>query len=356
MNTLQSLYADRQHVKYLGRTYFHDNILWLALSGSGVEFDFKGRRLELFLQGDDNAPTPVTEDKARVAVFINDIRVADEMIVQSKTQLTLIDNDLTASYRVRILKLSEAPMSIVGISGLWADAGAQLTPAPEAARKIEFIGDSITCGYGIDDDNLEHTFSTATEDVTKAYAYLSARALQADYSMVSYSGHGIISGYTESDEPLLDELVPPFYPLVGFSRGTYEGEAVTRRAWDFHAFQPDLIVLNLGTNDDSYCQDIKERQEKFASQYTAFLKEIRSQNPQAVLLCSYGIMNDRLHPYLEKAVNDYKDQSGDTNIYRMEFRTQTEADGYVVDYHPSVRTHHGAAWMLVQKIKEIMNW
>ena len=356
MNILQTTCADRRHVKYLGRTYFSDNILWLALSGSGIEFTFQGRYLELYLQGDDNVSVQTTDDKARVAVFINDIRVADEMITKEETSLVLIDNPFAASYHVRVIKLSEAPMSIVGISRLAADTEAVFTPTEEAAHKIEFIGDSITCGYGIDDSNLEHAFSTATEDVTKAYAYLTAQALHADYSMVSYSGHGIISGYTETDEPKTSELVPPFYPLIGFSRGTYKGNAITNQSWDFSAFCPDLIVLNLGTNDDSYCQDIKSRQEEFALQYTAFLKELRTVNPHAVILCTYGIMNDRLHSYIEKAIADYKKQSGDNRIYQLHFTLQTEADGYVVNFHPSIKTHHMAAWTLVQKIKEIMNW
>lgn len=356
MKTKQTIYAERYYVKYLGRTYFSDNILWLALSGGGIEFTFQGRYLELHLQGDDNVSSQATDDKARVAVFINGIRVTDEMITKDETCLVLIDNSFPSDYHVRVVKLSEAPMSIVGISRLIADTDAIFIPIETSGCKIEFIGDSITCGYGIDDSNLEHAFSTATEDVTKAYAYLTAQAFHADYSMVSYSGHGIISGYTETDEPQLSELVPPFYPLVGFSRGTYKGKAITKEAWDFCTFSPDLIVINLGTNDDSYCQDIKSRQEDFAANYTAFLKEVRAYNPHAVILCTYGLMNDRLHPYIDKAVSDYQNESGDNNVYRMRFTLQTDEDGYVVNFHPSIKTHHMAAWTLVKKIKEIMNW
>lgn len=356
MNKLQTIYADKHHVKHLGRTYFHENTLWLALSGSGIEFSFYGKHLEMLLQGDDNAPSQTTDDKARFAIWIDGIRVTDELLTKSETHCILIDNPFPASYHVRMIKLSEAPMSIIGIGQLTADSAATITPVKESDRKIEFIGDSITCGYGIDDDDLEHAFSTATEDVTKAYAYLAAQALHADYSMVSYSGHGIISGYTETSEKVTDELLPPFYPLVGFSHGAYKGQALTAAAWDFTAFSPDLIVINLGTNDDSYCQDIKERQEEFADLYQAFLKEIRSNNPKAAILCSYGIMNERLYPYIENAVTSYKEQNGDKNIHLLRFTMQTDADGYVVNYHPSIKTHNAAAWALVQKIKEIMKW
>ena len=54
---------------------------------------------------------------------------------------------------------------------------------PEKPLKIEVIGDSITCGYGVDDEDENHQFTTATEDVTKAYAYKTAKALDAEYSI-----------------------------------------------------------------------------------------------------------------------------------------------------------------------------
>lgn len=356
MNTLQTIYADHHHVKHLGRVLFQDSILWLALSGSGIAFTFYGRHLELCLQGDDNADSPTQDDKARFAIWIDDIRVMDTTLTEPEMHCTLIDNTFPAAYHVRVVKLSEAPMSIIGIRQLAADDEAVFTPAKESERKIEFIGDSITCGYGIDDDNLDHAFSTATEDVTKAYAYLTSQALHADYSMVSYSGHGIISGYTETDEKKEEELIPPFYPLVGFSHGTYKGCALTDTPWDFSAFIPDLIVINLGTNDDSYCQDIISRQEEFSSQYRAFLKEVRDKNPRAVILCSYGLMNERLYPHIEKAVLSYRKECGDENIHLLRFTMQTENDGYVINYHPSIKTHNAAAWVLTQKIKEIMKW
>lgn len=60
--------------------------------------------------------------------------------------------------------------------------------------------DSITCGYGVDDEDRSHQFSTKTEDATKAYAYKTAQLLNADYSLVSYSGHGVVLGYTTREK------------------------------------------------------------------------------------------------------------------------------------------------------------
>ena len=96
-------------------------------------------------------------------------------------------------------------------------------PLPEKELKLEFIGESITCGYGIDDEDENHHFQTATEDATRAYAYKTAMALDADYSLVSYSGHGIISGYTENGQRLETHKVPDVYEKLGKTYGSANG-------------------------------------------------------------------------------------------------------------------------------------
>lgn len=353
---MQHITPTPQNIKLLGRTLFQDDILWLALSGSGIEFIFEGQYLEICLQGDDH--TAADGDHARIAVYINDERVLDEMIRSSQPRYTIIDEQTPMHCTVRLLKISEAPMSIVGIRELIADESASIHPAPAKAHRIEFIGDSITCGYGTDDDDLSHTFSTSTEDVTKAYAYRTAKALDADYSMVSYSGYGVYSGYVDEsiDVRNTSELVPPYYPLVGFSRGTYHGEAVTVTDWNFSCFKPEMIVLNLGTNDNSYCRSDAAREAEFIRCYQNFVTLVREKNPDAYILCTYGLMNCELIASIEEALIRYRQESGDEQISFLPLPTQTDADGYVVDYHPSLTTHCRAAEIVTSKIKEIMHW
>ncbi len=353
---MQSFNPTVNTVKYLGRTLSHNNILWLALSGSGIEFSYKGQYLEICLQGDDHAAA--REDHARIAVYIDNERVLDTMIRSSRQSYTIIDDPMPRTYTVRLIKLSEAPMSIVGIRELIADDAAKIEPTPAKSHRIEFIGDSITCGYGTDDNDMSHTFSTSTEDVTKAYAYRVAQILDADYSMVSYSGYGVYSGFTDenTDTRNVTELVPPYYPLIGFSRGTYLGETITMTDWDFRCFEPEIIVLNLGTNDNSYCGTNIQRQSSFASYYQDFLTLIREKNPDAYILCVYGLMNNELSPCIEKAIDQYRHSSGDDHISFFFLPTQTEDDGYVIDFHPSLDTHRKTASSVAAMIREIMGW
>lgn len=356
-------HAKEPWVKYLGRTLFLEDTLWCALSGSGIAFKVKGTCARILLAGDDKTRRQESDKKkdeaiqdegyARIAIYVNDKRVVDDCLTVPEKTYEIFCSKQEQEALVRVVKLSEAPMSLMGIKGIFVNEGAKVTPLEASPLKIEFIGDSITCGYGVDDENEEHHFSTATEDVTCSYAYLTAEQLSADYSMVSYSGHGIISGYTETDEKLLSELVPPFYPMVGHSFGLVGNKAVTEEAWDFTRFRPNVVVINLGTNDDSYCKDVKERQEEFASEYASFLEKVRQKNPDAFLLCAYGIMTDRLFPYIEKAAALYREKTKDARIDTLLLTTHVAADGYAADWHPSKKSHRKAAAELTAYLKEL---
>lgn len=345
--------ATRQHVRLIGRTCEYNEVLWLALSGSGVEFSFYGRKAEITIKGDSMAGSGNNE--ARIGIYVNGTRIVDDLVNEPMKRYTVFESETEENVTVKFLKLSEAAMSTVGIQEITVDAIEGIQPTPGNAYNIEFIGDSITCGYGVDDEDVAGTFSTATEDVTKTYAYLAAQRLQANYSMVCYSGYGIISGYTDNGEKLLTHLVPDYYEKVGKSEGKFDGTLAPQSvSWDFNQFVPELVVVNLGTNDDSYCKDDPDRQEDYTQQYVDFLKMIRRNNADATILCTLGIMGDRLYPCVEQAVSRYTEATGDRKIGTMKFDVQSAEDGYVVNMHPTEATHRKAADRLAAYIEEIM--
>lgn len=353
MNTFT---PDWSNVRPLGRTCQLPDSLWLAFSGSGAEFAFTGRRCDVTLAGDTTALPDATENLARIAIEVDGVRVADTLLNAPEKTCTVVDDSEARSHVVRIVKLSETAMSTCGVRAITVDAPS-IRPTPESSRFIEFVGDSITCGYGVDDPVAEHHFSTATEDVTKAYAYRTARALEADHSMVSISGYGIISGFSaDGDTRVPNQIIPAYYTKLGFSYGAYQGQTPADVSWDFSARQPDLIVVNLGTNDDSFTQDHQARQMEYAAACTAFLRVIRQHNPDAQILCALGIMGDRLYPWLEKAVQDYAAVTGDDRISCLRFAVQDPADGYAADWHPTAETHAKAAQHLTSAIREMMGW
>ncbi|QQZ64444.1 SGNH/GDSL hydrolase family protein [Paenibacillus sonchi] len=352
---MQVYKAKENNVKVIGRTHYCNNVLWLALSGGGVEFSFRGTKAVITLMGDAVASTG--NNLARIGISVNGKRMIDDQVDQPLKTYTVFESDTEQDVTVRITKLSEAAMSTVGIQEIAVDAADGIKPTPPKVHTIEFIGDSITCGYGVDDEHELHSFSTATEDVTKAYAYLTAEQLEADYSMVSYSGYGIITGYTENDEKLLTHLLPDYYEKVGKSEGKFDDCLLPQDVpWDFSKFTPDIIVINLGTNDDSYTQEDKSKQTEYAEKYVEFLKMVRRNNSRSLILCTLGIMGDRLYPFVEQVVKQYTQGTGDSNISTMKFDVQLAADGYAADFHPSQATHCKAAEKLTAHIRGLLKW
>ena len=359
-------YVETFMPKKLGRTAYHEDTgtLWCSLSGSGVEFYAAGKRCTLTLTA-DAAYSGGDAVAARYAVYVDDTLVEDAQLLEETKEVAF---DISPDgCTVKLIKLSESAQSSMGISGIrieYAKKAAARMENPEMIaanaryqdRFIEFIGDSITCGYGVDGVYGKDVFKTANENVTKAYGYLAAAALNADYSMVSYSGHGILSGYTSQGKLNQSQLVPKYYGQVGHCSALVEGKhKIQDDLWDFSR-QPDLIVINLGTNDASYTGGDAKLQKEFAAAYTEFLKKVREKNPDAPILCTLGIMGQTLCDAIDLAVTGYSEETGDNNINTMRFEMQQEADGYGVDWHPSAVTHQKAADQLTAFVRQWLGW
>lgn len=334
-----------------GRTALNNNMLWCSHSGTGAEFNFKGRYASVTIAGDSTSLNKYDpNNQARIAIYVNGERIVDDMIDEPEKTYNIINNNVSDNYNVKIVKLSESLSSGFAIKEIKLDG------TPEPVRKnglIEFIGDSITCGYGIDDENKDHSYSTTTEDITKTYAFKTAEALGYGYSMVSFSGHGVLSGYT-SEKINSEMTVPKYYNKIGHSNySLLNGKNPDEIEWDFSK-KPDIIVLNLGTNDSSYCQNDSEKQSDFKIEYINFLKQIREKNPDSKIVCTMGIMGGTLFPVIESAVSDYKSESGDDKVYTMEFDIQSFSDGVCADYHPSEKTNTKASEKLVKFLKNII--
>lgn len=340
------------NVKHLGRTCEHNGLLWLGLSGSGIEFEATGKSAFITLVGDRTAAADWADaDRARYAVYVDGERLVDECMKSAEKTITLFISDKPRTAVIKVLKLSEAPMSLIAIKGITAD---EIRPVAPKKLRVEIIGDSITCGYGVDAKNELEEFSTSTEDVTRAYSYKTVTDLDADYSFVSYSGHGIISGYTGEGIKKESELVPPYYEKFAFSRGGTDDFNAFDVEWDFSRFVPELVVINLGTNDASYCLDKEDRINEYIERYEEFLGVVRKRNKNAVILCILGLMGTSLCPAVEKTVENFRRKTGDKKVFSCRLSDQNPENGYGANYHPTEKNHRIAADELLKKIREIM--
>lgn len=340
-----SVVASQENVRYIGRNIYLDDIAWLVQSGSSIEFTVTGRSAEVTICGDKNTATD-EKYQPRYAVIVDGEVIADALISKNET-IVLFDGEQSRTATVQVIHLSEANNGAVGVSGIKVDSDVPKPVVPTAKKplQIEFIGDSITCAYGVEGKDQYEGFSTATENFMLSYAYLAAKQLDADYSAVSYSGHGIISGYSANGEKMTDSLVPEVYDYVGKLEGY-------RIPWDFENNKKDVIVINLGTNDDSYAsKDLEVRGEEYAEEYAKFLSQVHERNPDSYIICTLGTMGcTELYPYIEKAVDTFKAESGYDRIMSYMSATQSMDDGLGSDWHPSAITQQNSAYVLADKI------
>lgn len=340
-------------VDLLGRAFAApDGRIWLGLPGTGAEFEFTGSRLSITMAGNCS----LSDKLSRIAVYVDGKRISDICLTNRK-QIVEISTKTDKSVNVRIVKLSECLWSCCVIVSIDAHGG-KVQRCVQTERKIEFIGDSMTCGYGVDDPDAAHGFSTRSQDCTKGFAVKTAELLCAQYSLVAFSGYGVVSGYTNQGSKEPDTTVAKYYEKYGFTESTgFNGQAPDELDWDFSRFIPDVVVINLGTNDLSYTGESAARRREFIQGYVRLLKQVRSKNSKARLICALGTMGTALNDEMIKAVRQYSEQTGDRNIDAVRLKQQnTEVDGVTVDFHPSEKTYIKIAKQLSEKIKADMDW
>ncbi len=338
----QTFSPTKENVKLMGRSYFDGEKRHFSYSGSGVEFKFKGESATLNFVCDD-FDNLVYGRRVRFAVLLDGETVHDVVMDERELSLEVKTKSSDVFSVITIVKLSEAKHSSFALKNITVSSYDGISPTDENVLRIEFIGDSLTCGYGIDD--TQSVFSTRTENFMKTYAYLAARELSADYSAVCFSGYGVVSGFT-SGARNSEAVVSRFYHsscLLGD----------TLPSWDFSEKNNNLVVLNLGANDTSYCTN-SYRIGEFYDSYVELIKTIRGCNPEAYILCVQADVNNFLFPTVEKAVSDYSATTLDNRISCAILDFKMEENDIVVDGHPGYLSNLSASESLIEKINELM--
>ena len=336
--------AEDTFVKPLGRTFMRDGARILSHTCSGVEFAFRGTKADVTLTS--NCKT----SKARVAFYVNGEYVKDTMLQNAEETFSVFESGEPQNCIISVVKLSEAAYSNIGVKSINVTSEYGIIPTPARKHKIEFIGDSITCGYGVDAADQYEAFATTNENGEKTYAALVGKHFKADYNVISWSGIGVYSSYTESSKPNQSFLMPPIY-------GKTAPNELSNDMWDFSAWQPDLVVINLGTNDNTWTKGIQERVDLFGTAYYEFIEQVREANPNAYIICSLGVMGSKLLPEIEKQVALYSANTGDYRITTFEFDYRDGVnDGFGAGFHPSAVTHQKMADKLIPFISQLLGW
>ena len=244
--------------------------------------------------------------------------------------------------------------------GFVLDKGKKLVETPALpSRKIEFIGNSITCGYGNEGLKKEEGFDYATENHYYSYASITARNLEAQHWVVARSGIGVYRNYAGPKTGNPESNMLAQYEYVGYAwKPDLRKEATfLNEKWDFSRYQPDVVCINLGTNDLSTpnydLQLLKQN-------YQKLLKMVRQHNPKAKIVFLTGTMlgkkeSDIQQQMLDEIAAEAK-KAGDQEVYRFDMTPISGNEWYGNDYHPNIYQDEKMAGELTAYLRGLMNW
>jgi len=325
------------NVKYIGRYLIKEDITYLLQSGSAIEFYLNAKSAEIILAGDGTSIYHEEYEKPRYAIYVNDNILLDTTMGEREKTVLLFNNEKEMEIKIKVILLSEAIFGGIGIKSIHVISSVSnnniIRPTEKKKLSIEYVGDSITCAYGIEAKAPSEYFETKTQNFEKSYAFIASKELDYDYSVVCYSGCGIIS---------TGNIMSQRYTKINYFSST-------NNEWDFEKNHNDIIVINLGTNDFGYVWGF--RIDEYVEKYADFLQLVREKNPDSYIVCLLGMMGcEDLFPLINEAINI----TGDKKIYSYLLPAQRLEDGIGAEYHPNVVSHAKWGKLVAKIIKDII--
>lgn len=311
-----------------------------------IVFGYSGARMRLRFEGPSVAVRLEDESRANYAMAWVDGRAGRKFRLDAPDGLYPLAQGLApGEHTVEVVRVTECDLGLTHFRGfVLGPGGRALAWRDGPERRIEFIGDSITCGYGVEVDDPKLHFEPATENFCLGYSGLAARRLDADYLVVSRSGIGIVRNYDGPREGS-EHAMPEVYPATFYLK--------PGRTWDAAKFTPDVVCVNLGTNDFS---TTGVNVDSFTSAYVSFGTMLLQRYPRAQLVIIQGPMNNDAG--LRAALDAVVRELGGRAAGRVHFLALS-AQGSVglgADYHPNRAQSEINARELTTFLADLMGW
>ncbi len=332
--------ANHEAIRYVGRFDF-SNPQEVRFDWSGVYFQFSFRGSECALRMSDTGHNYYN-------VFV-DNQPSKTFDVKSDTTLVIVSGRGKQNHKVQVFKRTEGGLGTATFKGLLISKDGEMLPWKDVpVRKIEFIGNSITCGYGTEGLSKSERWRPDTENNYMSYAPIMARAFKADYHIVAHSGLGVVRNYGYK------EKVSPSAMPDRFNRVYDEKE---QPLWNFGQWKPDVVVINLGTNDFS-TQPFPDK-DVFIKGYEKLIGEVCKQYGDLPIFCVVGPMIDEpCYSYVKEMVQDFRTANQKKNVYFVGIPTylmDPEKD-LGSDFHPNYSGQRKMAAHVLPVIASVLNW
>ena len=341
-----------KHIQYTGRISF--------TNPERPAFNFPGIQIRAAFEGTSLRMLA----KPKSGYFMAQIDKAEPFKVAFRGErdslVTLATALADGVHTVKLMYVIEGYEFFPEFWGFVLDEGKKLVDAPALpSRKIEFIGNSITCGYGNEGLKKEEHFDYATENHYYSYASITARNLDAQHWVVARSGIGAYRNYNGPKTGNPESNMLAQYEQIGYALKPELRKESTflSEKWDFNRYQPDVVCINLGTNDLSTSNyDVKLLKQN----YHKLLKTVRQHNSNAKIVFLTGTMLYNKEMELQRQIlNEVAAEAkkaGDKEIYRFDMAPISGDEWYGNDWHPNVYMDEKMAGELTAYLRSLMNW
>ena len=329
--------ANHKNITSIGRfELLANNNLKTWASGAYITFSFAGVFCEIAILDEvkhgsyHNIISIIVDGGKAQKVFLKD----------SKTILKIKGlNPKKKNHSVLICKNTEAAIGFIEFVSIKCKK--LLRQNQNSQNLIEFIGDSITCGFG--NDCTEKTKNKG-KWYEKHNAYFSfgpivARKFSKNWLLTSVSGIGLTRSCCGTKSTL-----PQIYDKINLN---VDGENAPK-----YKSAPKLICITLGQNDGFQKTDL------FVSTYFKFVQKLKNRYPKTkIICCSSPMATRKLKDFQERNLNKLAQKFKTNNIKRtyLFLYKGIYRNGYL--FHPSIQEHKKIAAELIDFIteKEILN-
>jgi len=325
-------------IEYSGRIDFSNPLSpCFSYSGVSIRADFDGTAISAILKDE--------KGENYYNIILDRTEIHKIKLDLGENTYILAENLKDTVHEIEIFRVTEEMFGKTNFLGFTIDESDSLV---EISRKrellIEFIGNSIECGYGIEGIS-GGKFGASTENHYFSFAAIASRTFNARHLAVCKSGIGITRNY---NEPPSGTSMPNYYDRIYISNSTPK--------YSF-AETPDLICINLGTNDFSTTGGDSSL---FVDTYLKFIDSIQSYYSSPDIVCLTGSMLGgteliNIRKYLE-FIADSANHKGKGNVWFFEMTQQQGDLGIAIDGHPTIAQQMKNSRELIKFISSIKGW